>query len=298
MQAHVRTLFGGSLMQIVDWQCTGHAPEPFGGEEWNDAHEVVVVRRGAFVRRAAGRDVFLDPGTVAFTHADEPYWVRHPVAGGDACSAFRLARATAAELTTEADPDAGDLQQVRFPALAAPLDGRAFLLHRVALRAALSPGVTALEVEERAATFLRAAVAASGGSRSEIRRGGPAKPHRRGAEYVVRVREVIARRYRESLTLGDIAHEVGCSPFHLHRLVRAEAGVPIHRLVLRLRLREALERLLDTRDGISAIAYAAGFASHSHLTDAFRREYGAAPTAVRRLAARDLRPLRERARIR
>lgn len=298
MQAHVRTLFGSGLMRIVDWQCTGHAPEPFGGEEWNDAHEVVVVRRGAFVRRAAGRDVFLDPGTVAFTHADESYWVRHPVAGGDGCSAFRLARSTAAELMTGADPDAGDLQQVRFPALAAPLDGRAFLLHRIALRAALSPGVTALEVEERAAAFLRTAVAASGGSGREVRRGGLARPHRRGPEYVARVREVIARRYREPLTLGRIAREVGCSPFHLHRLVRAEAGVPIHRLVLRLRLREALERLLDTRDGISAIAYAAGFASHSHLTDAFRREYGAAPAAVRRLAARDLRPLRERARIR
>ncbi len=297
MQAHVRTLFGSGLMRIVDWQCTGHAPEPFGAEEWNDAHEVVVVRRGAFVRRAAGRDVFLDPSTVAFTHADESYWVRHPVAGGDACSAFRLARATAAELTAGANPDAGDLQQVRFPALAAPLDGRAFLLHRIALRAALSPGVTALEVEERAATFLRAAVAAPGGSGREGRRGGPARD-RRGPEYVVRVREVIARRYREPLTLGGIAREVGCSPFHLHRLVRAEAGVPIHRLVLRLRLREALERLLDTRDGISAIAYAAGFASHSHLTDTFRREYGAAPAAVRRLAARDLRPLRERARIR
>jgi AraC family transcriptional regulator len=298
MQAHVRTLFGSGLMRIVDWQCTGHAPEPFGGEEWNDAYEVVVVRRGAFVRRVAGRDVFLDPGTVAFTHADESYQVRHPVAGGDACSAFRLAGATAAELATGADPDSADLDHIRFPALAAPLDGRAFLLHRIALRAALSPGVAALEVEEHAATFLRAAVAASSGSGREGQRGRLPRPHRPGSEYVVRVREVIGRRYREPLTLSDIAREVGCSPFHLHRLVRAEAGVPIHRLVLRLRLREALERLLDTRDGISAIAYAAGFASHSHLTDAFRREYGAAPSAVRRLAACDLRPLRERARIR
>ena len=112
------------------------------------------------------------------------------------------------------------------------------------------------------------------------------------------VREVVARRYREPLTLHDIARQVGCSPFHLHRLVRAHAGVPIHRLVLRLRLREALERLLDTGDGVSAIAYATGFASHSHLTDTFRREYGVAPTTVRRLAAGELRPLRERARVR
>src|SRR5262249_5759213 len=54
MQAQVRTLFDGAMFQIVDWRCTGHGPEPYGPEEWSDAHEVVVVRRGVFVRRSAG----------------------------------------------------------------------------------------------------------------------------------------------------------------------------------------------------------------------------------------------------
>ena len=124
MQAHVRTLFGSGLLRIVDWRCNGHAPEPFGGEEWNDAHEVVVVRRGGFVRRAGGHDVFLDPGTVAFTHAHESYQVRHPLPGGDACSAFRLAPAAAAELMADGESGGEEREQVRFPALSAPLDGR------------------------------------------------------------------------------------------------------------------------------------------------------------------------------
>ena len=298
MQAHVRTLFGSGLLRIVDWRCNGHAPEPFGGEEWNDAHEVVVVRRGGFVRRAGGHDVFLDPGTVAFTHAHESYQVRHPLPGGDACSAFRLAPAAAAELMADGESGGEEREQVRFPALSAPLDGRAFLLHRLALQAASSRDVTPLEVEERAAGFLRAAVAAAGHPGPAGRRDEAVRRQQKDSDRVALVREVVARRYREPLTLHDIARQVGCSPFHLHRLVRAHAGVPIHRLVLRLRLREALERLLDTGDGVSAIAYATGFASHSHLTDTFRREYGVAPTTVRRLAAGELRPLRERARVR
>jgi len=30
------------------------------------------------------------------------------------------------------------------------------------------------------------------------------------------------------------------------------------------------------------VAYASGFSSHSHLTDAFRREFGCSPSRIRR----------------
>jgi AraC family transcriptional regulator len=293
MQTQVRTLFDGAMFRIVDWRCTGHRPEPYGAEEWSETHEVVVVRRGVFVRRSAGREVFVDPGTVVFSQAHESYRVRHPLANGDACSAFCLSPHAAAELNDVIGPHERLPAQIRFPAPSAQLDGRAFLLHRLALQAAAIPGVTPLEVEERTAGFLRAAVGAarSAGAGEQLRR--PA----RHLEYVARVREVLARRYREPLTLHAVASEVGCSPFHLHRLFRTEAGVPIHRHLVRLRLRDALERLLETAEGISTVAYATGFSSHAHLTDAFRREYGSAPSAVRRLAPRDLRSLRTRARI-
>lgn len=297
MQARVRIVFSSPLVRIVDWRCTGGRPEPFGPEEWNDAHEVIVVRRGAFVRRAAGREVVVDPGTVAFTQAEESYTVRHPLAEGDACTAFRLESTAVTELVASHTSEDGP-GPVGFPIPAAPLDGRAFLLHRLALHAALSRTATPLEVEERAAAFLRLAMAAAADSARDREAAGSARRNRRALEYAARVREVVGRRYREPLTLGEIGREVGCSPFHLHRMVRAELGVPIHRLVLRLRLRDALERLLETRDSVSSIAYAAGFASHSHLTDAFGREYGMAPRTVRGLAARDLHPLQRLARIR
>jgi len=292
MRVDVQTLFSGGMLRIIDWRCVGHGPEPFGAEEWIDWPEVVVVRRGAFIRRSAGREFLIDPGTVAFHEPDQGYRVRHPL-GGDTCSAFQLTPVAAAELTLPPEAAEGDGRPVRFPRAVAPLDGRAFLQHRLALQAARDPASTPLEIEELAVGFLRAAI----GSASEPvpQRRSTGRASRQAAEYAARAREVVALRFREPLTLGTIAREVGCSPFHLHRIVTAVAGVPLHRSVLRLRLRDALERLLATRDSISAIAYATGFASHSHLTDAFRREYGQAPTAVRRLAVRELRPLRARA---
>ena len=110
----------------------------------------------------------------------------------------------------------------------------------------------------------------------------PAERNPLAADYAARVAEVVAARYRERLMLGEVARAVGCSAFHLSRLVTAAAGVPIHRMIVRRRLQDAVELLLETGQSISTIALTVGFATHGQLTDAFRREYGLPPSGVRR----------------
>ena len=101
-------------------------------------------------------------------------------------------------------------------------------------------------------------------------------------EYAAAVEELLARRFALRLTLPEVGRAVGCSPFHVSRMVKAATGLPIHRLLLRHRLRAALDRVLDSRESLSAIAYATGFSSHSHLTDSFRQEFGCSPSRLRR----------------
>lgn len=96
------------------------------------------------------------------------------------------------------------------------------------------------------------------------------------------VRAVLARRYREHLTLPELAAEVGVSPYHLHRRFRAATGWTIHAYRDHLRLREGLARVLDGEPDLSALAFDLGYASHSHFTDRFRRAFGATPSQVRR----------------
>lgn len=117
-------------------------------------HEIVVARRGAYVRRIGREEVFVDPGTVAFGHPGETYRVRHPLRGGDACSAFRFPAAAVAEALCAPDSGSDDGHAVRFPAGSARIDGPAYLLHRLAVRAAGDPGAVPIEVEERAQAFL------------------------------------------------------------------------------------------------------------------------------------------------
>jgi AraC family transcriptional regulator len=269
-------------ISVTDWRCAGHDTAR-GTEERSPGHEVVVPRRGAYLRELRGRSEWVDAGTATFAHPLEGYRIRHPLPGGDRCTVFALSTSAAHELLGPAG---------RFPGTHAPLDGRAYLLHRIALHAACAgsghPGAV-LAAEEYAAAFL-----------AELLQGlNPARPARVGhRERVVHARALIVQRYREPLTLAGIAQACGCSVFHLSREFSRHFGMPIWRCVLRLRLRDALEKILETRDGLAQIGLSAGFASQSHFGDAFRAEFGCPPGRVRRLLPPSLAVLRTRARIR
>jgi AraC-like DNA-binding protein len=196
----------------------------------------------------------------------------HPVAGGDHCTVFRLNERTVRAL--QAETKAQDAANPRFAVRARRLDGRAYLLHRRALDAARAEVPDKLEVEEAMTEFL---VAAHPSVLARASRNVPASSRRLSHA----AQEIIATRFREPLTLDEVARAVGCSPFHLTRIMRDCIGESLHRHVVRLRLRESLEQLLDAPHDISRIALDAGFASHSHMTTAFGREYGVTPQAAR-----------------
>jgi AraC family transcriptional regulator len=281
---HLRCLHAGSAVEVGDWRCPGHDRSRRPVTELGDGHEVVVTRQGAYARECEGVGTLADAGSALFWHPGEEYRITHPVPGGDTCSVFRIAEASLRELLGAWDPAAADTARARFPVGRVPLDGPTYLLHRLAMhRLGGSGELGILEGEELATTFvrrtLRLAIVHAIGGRSPPR----ARSTRGGAEYAVRVREVVGRRPGVRLTLAGIAAEVGCSPFHLSRVVSAHEGVGVYGIVLQLRLRAALELVLESPDRIGRIAVEAGFASHSHFDDAFRREFGCAPGAARRL---------------
>ncbi len=190
-------------------------------------------------------------------------------------------------------PRSGDVERPRLPLPQTPLGGRDDLLHRLATRAVTS-GADLVEQEESTIRFLYAALACAC-ERSHLGANGTPKlagsAWRRALEYTARVHEVVGRRFHERLTLAQIGRAVHCSPFHLSRLVTSVTGLPIHRLLVRHRLRQALERVLDSRVNLSAIAFATGFSSHGHLTAAFRREFGCTPDMIRRRSPGELRAI-------
>ncbi|MDH3734236.1 MAG: AraC family transcriptional regulator [Gemmatimonadota bacterium] len=100
--------------------------------------------------------------------------------------------------------------------------------------------------------------------------------------WLARVDQIIHDTYRQGPRVGDIAHEVGVHRAELARVYKRHRGLPLSTHVRELRLAWAAERLIESSDGLSSIAFEAGFADQSHLTREFKRCFGLPPGAYRR----------------
>ena len=105
---------------------------------------------------------------------------------------------------------------------------------------------------------------------------------RRHLRQVQDAKRLLAERYRESVTVAEVANVVGASPFHFSRLFRFYTGTSIHRYLNRLRLASSIEMILDSKHTLSRIALELGFSSHSHFTEAFRKEFHFPPSQARK----------------
>ena len=84
----------------------------------------------------------------------------------------------------------------------------------------------------------------------------------------------------------DLAATLGMTPRHLRRLFAQHAGAPPRTVVTTRRVQRAKALLDETTLPMSAIAFAAGFASIRRFNAAFRAVYRRPPTAVRRARRR------------
>ena len=251
------TLFRGRSVTLRHVVCRHGRGGP-GDEEWSDEPGIGFPCAGVFRRHARGEEVLADPGTAVFFHRDEPYRISHPVEGGDATTVLGFSR--------RAVEEAGG-----FPAEALPVSSPTFALVQRLRRLALEGEGRALEIEESALAVLDAAARATSGPAALAR----------WSRRADAVREVLAARLSERVTLDVLAREVAVSPFHLARGFKDAVGVPIHRYLNRLRLRVALARLSGTGGDLLSVALDCGFGSHAHFTDAFRAEFGAPPSRFR-----------------
>ena len=98
---------------------------------------------------------------------------------------------------------------------------------------------------------------------------------------VLRVEDVVAARYREALTLADIARAVERHPAYVSALYRRARGRTLTSFIAEVRVRHAASLL--QWDALTAlqIAAASGFGSVSRFYSAFRRVTGHSPRSAR-----------------
>lgn len=286
------TLYQSEILSLTDVRCRPHDSCP-GGEEAAATNEIVFPRRGCFVRHVGRRRMVADANTVLFFRKDEGYHVSHPVSGGDDCTCLSFAPDVLADAFGTFDPSVADGPDDPFRGTRT-LSGTDVLVTLHHLRRAAGQlrcsavGSSTLVVEEAAIRLLErlARVAAQ----SMARTNGPTRAATTHAhrELVETARILLSECLGGTLTLPGIARRVHSSPFHLARIFRRMTGLSLHRYLTRLRLRAAIERLAEGESDLTALALDLGFASHSHFSDVFRREFRLTPRAFRhRLRSKD-----------
>ncbi|RKG56473.1 AraC family transcriptional regulator [Corallococcus sp. AB011P] len=105
------------------------------------------------------------------------------------------------------------------------------------------------------------------------------------AAAVQRTVDRIVHQLDEALDLTALAKEAALSPFHFHRVFRGMVGETPLELHRRLRMERAALQLLQGDEGVTAIAFEAGYDTHEAFTRAFRAAYGVPPSEFRRSPA-------------
>lgn len=95
------------------------------------------------------------------------------------------------------------------------------------------------------------------------------------------VLQKIERDFALACPLEDLAEAAGWSVAHLHEVFRRHLQTTPHRMLMRLRLRAARERLASTSQPIKQIAIECGFSDPAAFAHAFKAETGITPGKYR-----------------
>ena len=252
-----RTLWAGRDLYVGEWRCPG--AEPLVSREVSRHVELGLQRQGMHVRTVGRERRVVDPITATFTRAGDEYLMRSPMAPQ---------RSTALLVRGALLDEVAPRLEVRFARVSPEVARLHARLHR-----AIDP----VDVEETALALIGRAVA------DARRRADDLEASFARRTLAEEVRHVIAGRFRERLTLGVIAAACGHSTFYVSRAFRAATGETVHAHLTRVRVHAALFELGRSAGELTRLALAVGFSSHSHFAQAFRAEFGVAPS---RLAGR------------
>ena len=275
-----RVVFGNGRVEVGAFRCPADRPDFRHASPIGDRCVFVFPRTAVWIQHDGHRPLACDPGVVVMYNPLQPY-TRAPIdPEGDRCEWFAVDTATAAEVVQALDAAGPPSDRAPFPFTHGHSDDATYLRQRQLFHDLDRGHTDALDAEETVLAMLARVLALT----YELRRGGrgaaPA-PTRTEREACRHVRARLAARFREPVSLGELAADAGLSRFRLCRAFRATTGATLHGTRDSLRARAALDALGRGCPDLTRLALDLGYSSHSHFTARFRRVFGLTPSHAR-----------------
>ncbi len=287
-------VFESSMVSVGVVRCPSDHPH-FEDPGPVGQHTVYFPHGTVLVEREGLPPLLADPGIVTAYNVGDIVRRSSSTNQGDHSEYFAPNRDVLLQILQDHDPQIEDSDGPLFPFTHVPVDRGTFLRQRLLTQELLLGERDPLFVEEACLEILSRIVATGMQLRGSS---DPEKPQlaERRRQLAQAARELVGEQLGEPLQLADIADRLGCSEFHLARVFRQVMGTSIHAYRNQLRLQNALDRVTDSREGLTQIAFDLGYSSHSHFTTAFRKLFGTTPSELRKgCTPRQLRRLRNRA---
>jgi AraC family transcriptional regulator len=268
-----KTLFESEMLRIGLY-AAHPATDACGDVERQNSNVVVLPVSGVFSKHdGPGRHVIGTPSHAVFVAADTPYRIGFPGAIGDRALTLRFGEVLAPDLLEQRGAN---------NALASHglLSADAMMLRNLLWGRLARAEADEFETEALGLDLLNMSLSSMRRGRLPLRRSTLA----RWTRALERVKEAVALAPADKWTVARLAKIANLSPFHLCHVFRQMVGTSIYDYVLHERLAHSLDAVLDGSDDLTAIALAAGFASHSHFTARFRGFFSCTPASLRRIA--------------
>lgn len=274
-------VFASKLVEIRDNRCQRHDAALSGDTQPLPFHEICFPRSGLWLRHIGRKALPVDANYVHLLNRGEVHRVEHPIGCGDRNTGIVLDELVLREVSAAIDPRSDP--EAPFRVTHFPVDGQSFALHCQLRAAAFCSAEEPLMVEELALELVNRILRRAQHKLPWCSSRTSCRTHR---DLAAAARSLVADRLDERLTLGDLAGALQVSSFHLCRVFRQQTGCSLGRYRLQLRLREAMQLLVDSRDSLDLIAVSTGFADRSHLSRSFAKEFRMSPTSFRQGLAR------------
>ncbi len=100
---------------------------------------------------------------------------------------------------------------------------------------------------------------------------------------VIRIVDYLNEHFRDKITLDDLAEVTGYNKSYISQVIKQNLGINYYEYLTRIRMREAIFALTNSKMKISDIAFANGFADVKALNTSFKERFGKSPSQYRKM---------------
>ena len=272
-----RTLFASEDLLLGEFWCPPQSGRWHSLNSVSAEPHVIFPRTPVTIRQLGREPAICDRNQIVFYNPGQRFFRSLRTRSGDHCYYIELTAQLMRRLANGASS---------FPFASGPSESSVFLLQRLATRYANEPEADVDLVEEALTIAVARAIESARGVH-DLPANERESTRAANREIVDQTRQLLAARYRERLTMTQIASSLEISRFQLSRVFRVHTGFSLLEYRNHLRSRAVFDRLSDRGIRLAPLADELGYSNHSHLTESFHGAFGFLPSDLRGRIDRD-----------